>query len=258
MDYEKIGKFIAEKRKEKGMTQKELAKQLGISDKAVSKWECGRGMPDNSIMLPLCSLLEIKVNELLMGETLSEIDYNESTEDIILTLMEEKESLKKKNKRNLLSCVMVTLLAVTLFFLTTMSLQSSEFSQLDVLLYFYDPVALVLDMILVLVMLLATGKGKAFFQSFLWIRKNDVDRNELFNSLQAVRLAIASFLLGGGVLTLIDAIFMLGTMEKMLEVGVSISLLTMLYGMLSALLLLPVKYKLESKMEEMNGKSDKS
>lgn len=93
MDYEKICRFIAEKRKEKGMTQKELAKQLSIGDKAVSKWECGRGMPDNSIMLPLYSLLGISVNELLMGETLSEKDYNKSTEDIILTLMEEKEAV---------------------------------------------------------------------------------------------------------------------------------------------------------------------
>ena len=258
MDYEKIGKFIAEKRKEKGMTQKELANQLGIGDKAVSKWECGRGMPDNSIMIPLCSLLGINVNELLMGETLSEKDYNESTEDIVLTLMGENESLKKKNKRNLFSCVLVILLALVLFSLIVMSLQSSESVQLGVLLYFYDPFALVADIILVLVMLLATGNGKAFVQSFLLIFKNDVDRNKLFPSLQAVKLAFASFLLGGGALTLIDTIFMLGTMEKTPEIGVSISLLTMLYGVLFAMLLLPVKYKLESKMEEMNEKSDKS
>ena len=258
MDYEKIGRFIAEKRKEKGMTQKELANQLGIGDKAVSKWETGRGMPDNSIMLPLCSLLGINVNELLMGETLSEKDYNESTEDIILTLMEEKESLKKKNKRNLFSFALVILLAAILFFLTTTPLQSSELSHLGVLLYFYDPFALVADMILVLVMLLATGNVKAFFRSFLLMRKDDVDRNKLFSSLQAVKLAIASFLLGGGVLTLIDIIFMLGTMDKALGIEVSISLLTMLYGMLPSLLLLPVKYKLELKMEEVNEKSDKS
>lgn len=96
MDQAKSGRFIAEKRKEKGMTQKELANHLGIGDKAISKWECGRGMPDNSIMVPLCDLLGINVNELLMGETLSVTDYNESSEDIILTLIEEKESLKRK------------------------------------------------------------------------------------------------------------------------------------------------------------------
>ena len=123
MDQAKSGRFIAEKRKEKGMTQKELAKHLGIGDKAISKWECGRGMPDNSIMVPLCDLLDINVNELLMGETLSVKDYNESSEDIILTLIEEKESLKRKNKKNLVSCVMAILFAAVLFVLMTMPIQ---------------------------------------------------------------------------------------------------------------------------------------
>ena len=99
MDQGKTGRFIAEKRKEKGMTQKELAKQLGIGDKAISKWECGRGMPDNSLMLPLCDILGIKVNELLLGESLPENSYHESSEDIILTLVEEKEYLKKFDLR---------------------------------------------------------------------------------------------------------------------------------------------------------------
>lgn len=254
MDYAKIGKFIAEKRKEKGMTQKELAKQLGIGDKAVSKWECGRGMPDNSIMLPLCDLLGINVNELLMGEVLSEKDYNESTGNIILTLMEEKESLEKKNKKNLFSCVLVVLFVAILLLLITMPLRNWN----DWLYFYYDPVALATDTIIVLVMLLATGNVKAFFQSFLLIRKKDANRNRLFSSLQAVKLAIASFLLGGGLLTLIDTIFILKTMEKTPGIGVAVSLLTMLYGILLAILLLPVKYKLKSKMEEMNGKFDKS
>lgn len=90
------------------------------------------------------------------------------------------------------------------------------------------------------------------------MRKNDANRNILFSSLQATKLAIASFLLGGEVLMLINTIFILETMEKALESGVSISLLPMFYGMFLALLLLPVKYKLKSKMEEINEKSDKS
>ena len=120
MDQAKSGRFIAEKRKEKGMTQKELAKQLGIGDKAVSKWECGRGMPDNAMMLPLCDLLGITVNELLMGEDLSKNDYNESSKNIILTLMKEKESLKKKNKKNLFSCGMAILFTILLILLMDM------------------------------------------------------------------------------------------------------------------------------------------
>lgn len=254
MDYAKIGKFIAEKRKEKGLTQKELARQLGIGDKAVSKWECGRGMPDASIMLPLCNLLGINVNELLMGEILSEEDCNESAGNIILTLMEEKESLKKKNKKNLFSCVLMISFAAILLLLTAIPLQDWH----GWIYFYYDPISLATDIVLVMVMLLATGNLKAFFQSFLLIRKKDANMNRLFSSLQAIKLAIISFLLGGGLLTLIDIIFVLGTLEKSLGPGLSVSLLTMLYGMLLAILLLPVKYKLKSKMEEMNGKFDKS
>ena len=68
MNQEKIGRFISELRKEKGMTQANMAEQLGITDRAISKWETGKSMPDSSIMLELCDLLSINVNELLKGE----------------------------------------------------------------------------------------------------------------------------------------------------------------------------------------------
>lgn len=68
MDQIKTGKFIANMRREKQLTQFQLADKLSISDKAVSKWECGNGMPDVSLMLPLCEILEISVNELLCGK----------------------------------------------------------------------------------------------------------------------------------------------------------------------------------------------
>ena len=67
MDQEKIGKFIAACRKEKGLTQAALAEQLGITDRAVSKWETGKSLPDSSIMIDLCELLSINVNDLLKG-----------------------------------------------------------------------------------------------------------------------------------------------------------------------------------------------
>ena len=71
MNQVKIGKFIAECRKNKNMTQAELAEKLNITDRAISKWETGKGMPDSSIMLDLCNELKISVNELLSGEMIS-------------------------------------------------------------------------------------------------------------------------------------------------------------------------------------------
>ena len=84
MDQEKIGKFIAECRKNKNMTQADLAEKLNITDRAISKWETGKGMPDSSIMLELCERLDISVNELLSGKTINADDYNKKAENNLL------------------------------------------------------------------------------------------------------------------------------------------------------------------------------
>ena len=75
MDQIRIGKFIAECRKKNNLTQMQLAEKLNITDRAISKWENGKGMPDSSIMLDLCNELKISVNELLSGEVIKMEDY---------------------------------------------------------------------------------------------------------------------------------------------------------------------------------------
>ena len=95
MNQVKIGKFIAECRKNKNMTQAELAEKLNITDRAISKWETGKGMPDSSIMLDLCNELKISVNELLSGEMISMENKNEKQEQLLLDMAKEVE---KKNK----------------------------------------------------------------------------------------------------------------------------------------------------------------
>lgn len=98
MNQEKIGKFIAKKRKEKSLTQQELADILGISNKTVSKWECGNGLPEVSLMMPLCEALGISVNELLSGEELNNT-YIEKAEENFIELIKEKENTKLSNQR---------------------------------------------------------------------------------------------------------------------------------------------------------------
>ena len=102
MDQIKIGKFIASCRKEQGMTQAVLAEKLGISDRAVSKWETGRSMPDSGIMLKLCDLLKTNVNELLSGEHITMENYNAKSEELILNLKTENESYGRKLMRGFL------------------------------------------------------------------------------------------------------------------------------------------------------------
>ena len=96
MDQIKIGKFIAECRKKNNLTQMQLAEKLNITDRAISKWENGKSMPDSSIMLDLCSELKISVNELLSGEVIEMDNYNEKLEQNLLDMVKQKEESDKK------------------------------------------------------------------------------------------------------------------------------------------------------------------
>ncbi|MBQ9731342.1 MAG: helix-turn-helix domain-containing protein [Bacilli bacterium] len=95
MDQLKIGKFIAEFRKQKQLTQLQLADKLGITDKAISKWERGIAMPDTSIMLELCDILCISVNELLSGERINMENNNKKNEQLLLDMAKELETKNK-------------------------------------------------------------------------------------------------------------------------------------------------------------------
>ena len=96
MDQVQIGRFVAQKRKRKGYTQKQLSEKLGISDKTISKWECGNGFPEVSLLLPLCGELDITVNELLSGERVCEEDYRRKAEENMVNLVKEAQESRKK------------------------------------------------------------------------------------------------------------------------------------------------------------------
>ena len=96
MNQEKIGAFIARRRKEKKLTQAKLASYLGVTDRAVSKWERGKGLPDPVYMLELCRLLDISVNELLTGEFIEETKYQQKAEDNLLIMAKQEVKQTKK------------------------------------------------------------------------------------------------------------------------------------------------------------------
>ena len=111
MDQQKIGKFIAQRRKAQGLTQIQWAEQLNITDRAVSKWETGKAMPDTSIMLELCDLLQISVNDILNGEIVSPESYSPKLEQRLLDVLAQKEATTKRLMRQtLLSLVLIFLL----------------------------------------------------------------------------------------------------------------------------------------------------
>ncbi len=95
MDLLVTAKFIKEQRKEKGLTQAELAEKIAVSEKTISKWECGKGFPDTSLMLPLCEALDITANELLSGKKLNEKEYKASAETNLVELKDKTEKLSR-------------------------------------------------------------------------------------------------------------------------------------------------------------------
>jgi len=113
MDQVKIGKFIAECRKQNNLTQMQLAEKLNITDRAVSKWETGKAMPDSSIMLQLCEILKISVNDLLCGERIIMDNHNKETEKIIDEMVKQKE---EADKRLLYIEILVGVLCMIVFF----------------------------------------------------------------------------------------------------------------------------------------------
>ncbi len=120
MDQVKIGKFISECRKNVGLTQKQLAEKLCITDRAVSKWETGKTLPDSAIMLELCLILKITVNDLLSGEVVSMDNYNKELEKKLLEMVEQKE---KADKRLLNMEIIVGVICIV--FMLTLTLLAS-------------------------------------------------------------------------------------------------------------------------------------
>ena len=111
MEPTRIGRFIAERRKALGLTQRQLAEQLSVSDKAVSKWETGRGLPDVLLMPPLCAVLGITVNDLLSGERVGEGDYRKKAEENMMELMRENAENRQRLLQSI-ACGVVTVVAV--------------------------------------------------------------------------------------------------------------------------------------------------
>lgn len=117
MDQIKIGRFIAQMRKEQSLTQRQLADIIGISDKTVSKWETGNGLPEVSLMMSLCDSLHINANELLSGERLTGSEYQKRAEENIMDLVKEREESKKKVVLSVIECALTLLAGTTLVLL---------------------------------------------------------------------------------------------------------------------------------------------
>ena len=165
MNQEKIGKFIAKCRKDKKMTQSELAEKLGVTDKSIGNWENGRNMPDLSLFKPLCDVLGITINDLLSGEKISKDKYQERFEENIVNTIDY--STKRINKY---SNVIGLLLVIFGLFISMSAIMifPSESSWGSIYSVFG-----VVRLLLILLIFLGT-LGILFFTDYINVKRNNV------------------------------------------------------------------------------------
>lgn len=182
MNQEKIGKFIAKCRKDKKMTQSELAEKLGVTDKSIGNWENGRNMPDLSLFKPLCDVLGITINDLLSGEKISKDKYQERFEENIVNTIDY--STKRINKySNVIGLLLVifglfiSMSAIMIF--PSESSWGSIYSVFGVVLFVFGISKLTNKMKmwkrLLLILLIFLGTlGILFFTDYINVKRNNV------------------------------------------------------------------------------------
>lgn len=235
LDQEKIGKFIAERRKAQELTQKQLADKLGVSDKAVSKWETGRSMPDTAILFELCAVLETNVNELLSGEKLSADSYHGKAEENMMTLMKEKQNSGRIN-------AVAGLVLGIVFLLWCVYMVSGN------ILWFVDAPSVVLIIGMTWILLFMSGLTKDFVRGigFFFGKKSTMDAVLLQRAKTAYKLVLVALPVGGMVMSLIASVSIIGNLDNITCLGpnLAVAVLTLLYSLIFEILLLPVAGKL--------------
>ncbi|SDI19454.1 Helix-turn-helix [Pseudobutyrivibrio sp. 49] len=248
LDLLKTGSFISEMRKDKGLTQKQLADLVGVSDKAVSRWETGKGLPDTSIMPELCKALDINVNELLSGERLNAEAYSGKAEEIMVDLVKDVQNNNKARKLELLGLILgLLLLLIGLFGI--MIVGGSE------VVYFIDPPSFIMVLAIQLIILAASGQIGCFIKAFKYVfRKKTLVESELAEDVAkceyAIKIAQKSALLGGAISSIIGFVTVFAIVWRkaydVLGPNMAVAVLSLFYGVLFALLLIPIQGRLHN------------
>lgn len=252
MEQEKIGKFIAQQRKEKQLTQKQLGEALGISDKTVSKWETEHGLPDISMIMPLCEILDINVNELLSGEHLTQDTYNEKAEENIMNLMKDSEEQKRRNVKDIIASIVLIVGSVGFF----LSLQlASTTSIIDNIIHFIDIVAFGQIVFLLIFSLYFSGYLRAFGHAFVLLHKSN-SQQKLEDAVDAVSLAEKILVVSGvfcSIHSIIYGIFLEVNTENFvlisLIVDIAVALYPILYAIIGVIILVIVNGRLMKKLK---------
>lgn len=247
-DQQKTGRLIAESRKQLELTQKDLAEKLGISDKTISKWETGHGMPDVSVIPELCEILHLSSNELLAGERLDSAEsFSKKAEENIMELMKTNKKVNAKSRWSLIGGIT----GLVLLFVYMLSIGGLEG---DFLIRFIDLPALCCVCGVTVLILVASGRFKSFFAGIgMAFKKPAISDEEIIawdyerkSSYEAIKTGITANLFGGLFGTLTSVMYMLTQITDPSYVGpaFAVALITMFYGLFFAIILLPIRERL--------------
>ena len=247
----KIGKFIAERRKEKGLTQRQLAEQVGVSDKTVSKWETGRSMPDNSVIMDVCLILGISVNELLVGEQIPEESYIDKAEENMIELVKESEKQRQKGNWSaagaVCGLVLLVLSCVGVIF---------SWGGMPALAYFFDMPTLLFMIGIPVLVLVASGSLRDFFQCFTIIyRKKEAGQEQVKDAWIAMKTILYMIPVTGVLVCGVSLIIIIAMLDDPAKLGpyIAISLLPIFYSAIFDILLMPTAVRLRKKFNKDMG-----
>lgn len=252
MNQEKIGVFIADMRKKQGMSQKQLADEVGVTDKSVSKWETGKSLPEISKMESLCEILHISINELLSGEQLPGAAYSDTAEKNMISLIHESET--RANRINIVGLAAMMVLSFVPIVFSILYGHTDYFDGSVNLAVWFDPPTVTVMAAITLLYLVGTKSVKSFGRAFaIVIGKASYTVTEIRMSKTAVKMVQISWLVSGILVSILGyvstAIGVLAINDSqdryaMITLNYALASLGIVYGLIGYLLLIPIKTKL--------------
>ena len=252
MDQEKIGAFIADVRKRQGISQKQLADIVGVTDKSVSKWETGKSLPEISKMESLCRALHISINEFLSGERLSEAVYPQKAEENMMNLIHESEA--KAAQTNSVGIIVMIVLSFLPIVFSAFYGREFYFNGSVSMLVWVDPLTITAMTVVTALYLIGTKTARAFWRAFVIVgSKQNYDSAEIHASCIAVKTVQSSWLITGVLVsilgyvsTMLDIANIHNVQDRYATITLNLALasLGIIYGLIGYLILIPIKTKL--------------
>ncbi len=246
LNQEKTGRFMAEMRRQQNLTQRQLAEQVGVSDKTVSKWETGRSMPDNAILLDVCLILNISVNELLSGEKFTEENYVDKSEETMMELVRETEYHKRKGNWTIFGTIfsfLMLVLACCFVILSTAGVKSLS--------WFIDMPSIIIPLGITFFVLFASESIWDFGQAFVIVYGTENhNEKQLKEAWCAMKTVLCTIPIAGIFSFLVSIVAIIGHLQNPALLGphMAVAILSVFYCSIIEILLIPTAVRLHRKL----------